>query len=212
MLKVSLYDDYESFLLLKLDFMEHTPLTGLEEVIDPHLVLLSFVAPSLSSTPRETTVDDLTLLASPIPLAQCTKLEMCDPSRRNASFVKDDLLDWSEEPTLIEPFLEKAPFVESCGDGVVVGATPSIEHINPICTKSLDLTPISSLFLPTTLSHLHTFHESLGNIRGYDHSFDLYCACLEDMLRKIELTTFFDYSFDFSVAFDKCTTALTIFA
>ena len=32
------------------------------------------------------------------------------------------------------------------------------------------------------------------------------------MLRKIDRTTFFDYSFDFSKAFDKCERAFTFFA
>jgi len=68
----------------------------------------------------------------------------------DASFVKDDMLDWSKESTLIELFLEEAPFQQSCGDSVVVGATPSNEHIDPIHTESLDLAPLSSLLLPTT--------------------------------------------------------------
>jgi len=40
---------------------------------------------------------------------------------------------------------------------------------------------------------------------------DPYCTYLEDMPRKIEWTTFFDYYFDFSMAFDKFKRALTLF-
>ena len=95
-----------------------------------------------------------------------------------------------------------------------VGVTPSIEHIDPIYTKSFDLVPISSSLLPTTPSYLQAFDESLGNIRGYNPAFDLYCAraYLEEIPRKIEWTTFFDYCFNFSTKFDKCKSALTIFA
>ena len=70
----------------------------------------------------------------------------------DANFVKDELLNWSEDYTLIEPFLKEASFEESYGDSVVVGAIPNIEHIEPICIKSLDLAPISSSLLPITPS------------------------------------------------------------
>jgi len=66
--------------------------------------------------------------------------------------------------------------------------------------------------LPTNPSHLHAFHEPLGDIRGYNPSFDPYCAYIEEMPRKVEWTSFFDYSFDFSMEFDKCKRELTIFA
>jgi len=106
--------------------MVYTPLTDLEQVIDPPLICLPFVTSSLSSAPRDTTIGDLTLLASPLHLAQCTGLETCESSKGDASFVKDNLLDWSKELILIELFLKEAPFEELCGDGMVVGATPSI--------------------------------------------------------------------------------------
>ena len=124
---------------------------------------------------------------------------MGESSKGDASFVKDDLLDWSKEPTLIESFLVEAPFEESCGGGVVVGTTPSIEHIDPICTEWLNLAPISSPFLPTTPSHLHAFQESLYDIRQYAPSLDNYCAYLEDVPRKIMWSTFSDHAFDFSM-------------
>ena len=94
----------------------------------------------------------------------------------------------------------------------MVGAAPSIEHIDPICTKPLDLTPISFPLLHTTPSHLHAFHESLGDFRGYNPSLDPYYAHLEDMPSNIEWTTFFDYYFDFSMTFDKFKRELTLFA
>jgi len=108
--------------------------------------------------------------------------------------------------------VEEAPFEELCDDSLVVHVAHNIEHIDPICTEPLDLTPISSLLLPTTFSHLHAFHESPGDIRGYNPSLDPSCAYLEDMPRKIEWTTSFDYYFNFSMAFGKYKTALTLFA
>jgi len=92
-LEISFYDDYESSLHLEPNFMVHTPLTGLEKEIDLILIPLPFVALSLSSTPRDTTIGDLTLLAFSLPLAQCTVLEMDESYKGDASFVNDDLLD-----------------------------------------------------------------------------------------------------------------------
>jgi len=59
---------------------------------------------------------------------------------------------------------------------------------------------------------LHAFYESLGDIRGYNPSLDPYYAYLEDMPRKFGWTTFVEYDFDFSMAFDKFKRALTLFA
>jgi len=98
------------------------------------------------------------------------------------------------------------------GDGTVIGVAPNIEHMDPIWTKSLDLTLISSPLLPTIPSHLHAFHESPSDAGGHNPSFDPYCAYLEDMPRKTKSTTFFDHYFDFSITFDKCKRALNFFA
>ena len=68
-LEVSFYDDYESSFPLKPNFMVDLPLTGLEKVINPPLPSSSFIAPSLSSTPRDTTKHVLILLSSSLPLA-----------------------------------------------------------------------------------------------------------------------------------------------
>jgi len=103
-LEVSLYEDYESSFSPNHNFMVHTPLTGLEKFIGLPLISLLLVPPSLCSTPRDTTGDDLTLLASPLPLAQCTGLKTGKSSKGDAIFVKHYLLVWSNEPTLIEPF------------------------------------------------------------------------------------------------------------
>ena len=206
-LEVSLYDDYESSLPFEPDFMADSPLAGLGEVTDPSLTSLPFVTPSLLSAPSETTEGVLSLLSTPLPLAQCTGLEMGESPRGGASFVEDDLLDWLGDIALLEP-----SYQDLYSDDVRVSAAPSIEHIDPICTKPLDLTPISSPFLSTTPSPLHAFHESLGDIRGYNPSLDPYCAYLDDMPRKIEWTTFFDNDFDFSMAFDEFKRALTLFA
>jgi len=86
-------------------------------------------------------------------------------SRGDVSVLKDDLLSWSKELTSFEPHLEEAPSVEFCGDIVMGGDTPSIKHINPICSEIFDSTPISFPFSLTTRSHVHALHESLGDIR-----------------------------------------------
>ena len=88
------------------------------------------------------------------------------------------------ELTLTEPYLAKVLFDESCGDDVMVTA-PSTGYVNSIPTKPLPLTPVSSALLPSTHSHLHASHESLGDIRGSHPSFDPYCAHPKDMTRKI---------------------------
>jgi len=98
-------------------------------------------------------------------------LEMGEPPRGGASFIEDDSLDWSGDTALLEPSSE-----ELCGDDVRVSAAPSIEHIDPIYTEPLYLTPISSPLLPTNPSLRHAFHGSLGNIRGFHPSIDPYCA------------------------------------
>jgi len=145
---VNLYDDYESFLPLEPNFMVDAPLTGLEEVVDPPLTSLPFIAQSSSSTPKGITEGVLSVLSFPIPLAQRAGLEMGESSMGDASFIKDDLVDWLGELTLIDRFLEETPFEELCGGGMIVGVAPNIKHIEPICTKSLDLTPISSPCFP----------------------------------------------------------------
>ena len=54
------YDVYGSCLPLEPDFIAYTPLTCLEGVIDHPLMSLPFVVLSLSSTPRDTLIVDLT--------------------------------------------------------------------------------------------------------------------------------------------------------
>jgi len=82
-LVVSLYDDHKSSLPLEPDFMAHTPLIGLEEVVDP-----PFVASSLSDTPRDTNEGVLSLFVCPLPLAQYTRLEMAESLRADVSHVE----------------------------------------------------------------------------------------------------------------------------
>ena len=79
-------------------------------------------------------------------------------SQGDASSIEDILLSWSRGLTLVELYLEEAPFEELCDDSLVVGAAPSIDHIDPICIEPLDFTPISFPLLPATPSHLHAFH------------------------------------------------------
>ena len=89
--------------------------------------------------------------------------------------------------------------------------TPSIGHTNSICFELLDSTPISSPLLPTTISYLHAFHESLGDIIGSHLIFEPYCVHLEDVPRKIMWTPFFDHAFDFFMALSKFKKTLTLF-
>jgi len=98
----------------------------------------------------DTSVSDLTLLASPLPLAQCKGLEMGEISRGDVSDIEDVSLVRLKELTLVEPLCEEAPFEEFCGDGVMGSATPNIMHTDSICTELLDSTPISSPFPHTT--------------------------------------------------------------
>ena len=69
---------YESFLPLESNVVDDTPLIELEEVFDAPLTSSSFVALSFSSTPMDTSVTDLILLASSLHLAHYTGLEMGD--------------------------------------------------------------------------------------------------------------------------------------
>jgi len=103
----------------------------------------------------------------------------------DVSVLKDASLVWLVKPLLVKPCLEEAPFEELYGDIVLCSTTPSIRLIDPIYNEALDLTPISCPLPPTTPSHLHAYHESLRDIRGYNPFFDVYCACLEDVPRKI---------------------------
>ena len=98
---------------------------------------------------------------------------------------------------MIEPHLEEAPFVEFCGDIVIDNGAPSIGHTDPICSELFESTPTSSPLLSTTPSHVHAFYESLGDIRGYDLSFDPYSTYLEDVPRKIVWNTYFHHASNF---------------
>ena len=53
---------------------------------------------------------------------------------------------------------------------------------------------------------------SLGNFSRCDAAFDPYCIYLVDKPRKIMWNTFFDFSFDFSMAFALIKRELTYFA
>ena len=68
-LKASLCDDCKSFLHLESNVTNDAHLTDLEEAFDPPFTSLPFITGSLSSTLMDTSVSDLTLLASPLPLA-----------------------------------------------------------------------------------------------------------------------------------------------
>jgi len=151
-LEARLCDDCESSLLLESNDVDDAPLTDLGEVFDPPLTSLTFVTPSFSNAPMDTSVSDSILLVSPLPLAQCTGLEMGETSLGDASSVEDVLLSWLGGLTFVEPYLEEAPFEELCDDSLVVGAAPSIEYIDPIHAEPLDMAPISPPYFPPRLS------------------------------------------------------------
>jgi len=137
---------------------------------------------------------------------------MAEASGGDFRVLKDDSLSWSKELKLVEPHLEEAPLEELCGDLVMEADTLSIGPTNPIGNEPLDMTPISSPLPPTTPSHLPAFHESLGDIKGYNPPLGPYCAYLADVPRKITWCTFFNRTFDFSMEFDEFKRPLTLFA
>jgi len=102
--------------------------------------------------------------------------------------------------------------MELCGDMVMGSAAFSIGLINSICTQLLNLTPTSFPLFPTTSSYVHAYHDPLGHITAYNHSFDPYYEYLQDMPRKIIWSLFIDHAFDFSMAFDEFKRPLTLFA
>lgn len=68
-LEVCVYGNFESSLPLESDArVRNIHLTGREEVIDLPLISIAFVISSLFSTCKDTTIDDLALLTSPLPL------------------------------------------------------------------------------------------------------------------------------------------------
>ena len=205
----SLYDDHESSLPLESAIIDDASLPDLEEVVDPPFTSSPLVAPSPSSTPLVTSTSDSTLFDSPFPLAQCTGLEVGETSGGDVRTLADVSLSRSKEFKLVAPHLEEAPFVELYGDLVMGTDTRSTGTTDPIGNEHLDLTPASSLLPSTNPSHAHAFHESLGDISGYDPSFDPDCANLEDVPRKITQSPFFTNIFDFSVAFGVFTRPLT---
>ena len=88
-LGASLYNDYESSLLLESNIIDDAHLTDLEIELDPSFISLPLGALSSSSSPIASNISDSTLLASPHPLAQCMVLEMSEISRDNASVLED---------------------------------------------------------------------------------------------------------------------------
>ena len=65
----------------------------------------------------------------------------------------------TKQVTLLNPYLEEAPFEELCGADVLVSAVSSIGLIGSICTELLELAPILSPLLPTSFPHFHAFHD-----------------------------------------------------
>jgi len=81
-------------------------------VFDPPLTSLPLVATSFSSTPVTTSINDLTLLTSSFPLAQCIGLGIGKTYRVYACVLEDASLVWLEEPILVQQCPEETPFEE----------------------------------------------------------------------------------------------------
>jgi len=95
---------------------------------------------------------------------------------------------------------------------VMVSAPLSIVYINSIRTKPLDLTPTSSPLLCITPSYLRASYESRGNIRGSYPLLDPHYTYLDDVPRKMMWSTFFNHTFDFSIAIVEFKRPIILFA
>ena len=88
----NLFTTLEFFIPQESNVVDDTHLTNLEEVFDPPFTSFLITVPSFSSTPMDTTISDLTLPASPFPLAQHTGLEMGKISMGDTRSIEDDWL------------------------------------------------------------------------------------------------------------------------
>jgi len=109
---------------------------------------------------------------------------MGEISRGDVSVLEHASLVWSKALVLVAPHLEEAPFADVYGDVVMGGTTPSIGLIEPICNEPLDLTPLHPLYFPPP-PLICMLIMTLGDIKGYNPSFDPYCAYLKDVPRNI---------------------------
>ena len=110
----------------------------------------------------------------------------------------------------------------------VAAVSSSLDFIDHVSQNPLDISSASSCSLPSPSpqycdlspigslvvlkGNLVDCSESLGTFRGYDPLLDPYRLYLEGMPREIALTIAFDYSADFSKAFDEFKRALILFA
>ena len=77
------------------------------------------------------------------------------------------------------------------------------------CDSTVDLGYENYVF--DVLGGLANNFVSLGYFRECDPSIDPYCVCLEDLLKKITWTIFFNPSYDFSKAISKVKRMLNVF-
>ena len=68
-----------------------------------------------------------------------------------------------------------------------------------ICESNVEMGHEDHMF--SVLGGNNETFESLGYLSGYDAALDPYCTYLVDVPRKIMWHTFFNFSFDFSMAF-----------
>jgi len=107
---------------------------------------------------------------------------MCEHFGADANVLEDVSLLKSTKLTLVELYLEEAPFKEFCGDVVMSSAAPSITHTDPICTKPLDSTTISTSLLPTT--PLICLHFTLSSFSYLTHS-EMHTFTYDKLLRSL---------------------------
>lgn len=216
-LNVNMCDDGASFPPLE---------SELREILDPPLTTLPIVAPSSLSTFRNNTVFIMTFLNRPSPLAQSTEFKIGETFGVHTSVDEDDTCSESGDVFIEVYDLHETPTGTSCVD--VVAARPiSPNLVDNISTNPLDTFHFSSSCSPPSSSpkccdmlliDSHVIRkgnkvdcsESPGTFKGYDPSLDPYSLYLKDLPEKIMLTITFDYSTDFSKAFDKFTRAVAV--
>ena len=91
------------------------------------MTYLPIFAPSFCNLFIDTTNSASTLLASLLPLAQCTGSKIGDLFRKNISIIEDDLLDQSKELCSVEPYVKVAPIEEPYGDVMMGSATLELD-------------------------------------------------------------------------------------
>ena len=111
--------------------------------------------------------------------------------KESSSVVANYVIPNSLERSHLSPIHSQPLFSPKCSVDVHNG-------ISKLCDFNVDLCYDDHMFHMLG-GNAHHF-ESLGYLSGYDAALDSYCLYLVDKPRKIMWSTFFDFSFDFSMA------------